>query len=103
MGRSRESKSPDTVIGRPPIAKVTLMQVAILALASSGMYFVDPVLSYSLLLGGLVAVVPQAYFAVKVFRYSGARSARQIARSSYVGEVGKFALSVVGFGLISPW
>jgi ATP synthase protein I len=44
--------------------------------------------------------VPQAYFAVLVFRWRGARSSRAIARSSYAGELGKYVLSVAGFALV---
>ena len=50
--------------------------------------------------GGLIAIVPQAYFAMLAFRWRGARSARAIARSSYVGQVGKFFLSVAGFAAV---
>ena len=48
----------------------------------------------------MIAILPQAYFAVLAFRWRGARSARQIARSSYAGEIGKFFLSVAGFALV---
>ncbi len=50
--------------------------------------------------GGLIAILPQAYFATLAFRWRGARSARAIARSSYAGEVGKFLLSVAGFAAV---
>ena len=44
--------------------------------------------------------VPQAYFAWRVFQYSGARFAEQIARASYAGEIAKFLLTVSGFALV---
>jgi ATP synthase protein I len=50
--------------------------------------------------GGLIAIVPQAYFALLAFRWSGAQSAEAVARSSYVGEAGKFLLSVAGFAAV---
>jgi ATP synthase protein I len=58
------------------------------------------VIALSALGGGLIAVVPQAYFAVLAFRWRGARSARGIVRSGYAGEAGKFLLSVMGFALV---
>jgi ATP synthase protein I len=61
---------------------------------------VSRVWAYSVLCGGLVAVVPQAYFAATAFRWRGARSARAIARSSYAGEMGKFTLSIIGFAWV---
>ena len=52
------------------------------------------------MLGGLTAILPQAYFASRVFKRSGARAAEQIAHTSYAGEVGKFFLTVAGFAAI---
>lgn len=103
MNMVRGGYRPGAAISGPPIIKLALGQIVVLLLASTGLIFVSPVLSYSVLLGGLVAVLPQAFFAVKVFRYIGARSATAIVRSSYSGEVGKFTLSAVGFALIFAW
>jgi len=58
------------------------------------------VVAYSVLCGGLIAIVPQAYFATLAFRWRGAQSARAIARSSYAGVMGKFLLSVAAFALV---
>jgi ATP synthase protein I len=48
----------------------------------------------------MIAILPQAYFALVAFRRRGAKSARAIARASYAGEVGKFLLSVAGFAVV---
>jgi len=50
-----------------------------------------------LALGGLLAIIPNLYFAAYAFRYSGARSTALIARSFYRGEAGKFTLTLLGF------
>ena len=86
-------------IARPPVHRITLAQLAVLVplcllLASDG------VGAYSVLCGGLIAILPQAWFATLAFRWRGARSARAIARSGYAGEVGKFILSVAGFAAV---
>lgn len=60
----------------------------------------DKVVSGSLLSGGLVAVLPQAYFAIRALRWRGAQSAKAIARAGYSAEVGKFLLSGAGFALV---
>jgi ATP synthase protein I len=60
----------------------------------------DEVRAYSVLSGGMIAILPQAYFAALAFRWRGARSARAIARSGYAGEVGKFFLSFAGFAAV---
>ncbi|MFT5481793.1 MAG: ATP synthase protein I [Halieaceae bacterium] len=103
VSSGREKRGAGAAIGRPSIVKIALGPIVALVLISSGLIFVSPVLSYSVFLGGAVAVLPQVFFAVKVFRYAGASSAANVARSSYVGEVGKFALSAAGFALIFAW
>ena len=87
-------------IPRPPVYRITLFQLALLVLLSLFLQVIDKDVVYSVVCGGLIAIVPQAYFALLAFRWRGARSARAVARSGYTGEVGKFALSVVGFALV---
>lgn len=63
----------------------------------------------SVLLGGLVSIVPNAYFARKMFQYQGAREAKQIVSSFYKGEAMKIVLSIALFAIvfkyfkIVPW
>lgn len=85
---------------RPPVHRITLAQLATLVLLCLILLASDKVRAYSVLSGGLIAILPQAYFAALAFRWRGARSARAIARSSYVGQVGKFLLSVAGFAAV---
>lgn len=51
----------------------------------------------SALLGGIVYIVPNAYFASKLFKYQGARSAKQIVNSFYKGEALKIIISIFLF------
>ncbi len=87
-------------ISRPPAYRVTVAQTVVLLVIWMGASFLDPVIAYSSLLGGLVAIVPQAWFANRIFRWRGARSAQQIAKASYGAEIGKFVLAVAGFALV---
>lgn len=100
MKENREVTGPGVTIGRPPIVRFTMIQIAILVLLSSSLLLVGKVSSYSFLLGGLIAVLPQLYFAARLFRDSGAGAAHKIARAGYAGQVGKFALSAAGFALV---
>ncbi len=87
-------------ITRPPVHRITLAQLAALVPICLLLLVFDKVCAYSALSGGLIAIVPQAYFAALAFRWRGAQSAKAIARSSYAGEVGKFVLSVAGFAVV---
>ncbi|MBL7481588.1 ATP synthase subunit I [Legionella bononiensis] len=51
----------------------------------------------SALLGGLVCIIPNAYFASKLFKHQGARAAKQIVNSFYKGEAVKIILSIFLF------
>lgn len=54
----------------------------------------------SALLGGLVCIIPNAYFASKLFKHQGARAAKQIVNSFYKGEALKIVMSVFLFTVV---
>ena len=91
---------PGSEISRPPVHRITLAQVATLTSLCLILLADDKVVAYSVMSGGLIAIIPQAYFAMLAFRWRGALSARAIARSSYAGEAGKFVLSITGFAVV---
>lgn len=51
----------------------------------------------SAMLGGLVCIIPNAYFARNVFKYQGARAAKQIVNSFFKGEALKLITSMILF------
>ena len=58
------------------------------------------VAAYSAFLGGLVFVIPQLYFGIKAFMFSGARAIDKIVVNFYKGESSKVIIIVIGFALI---
>jgi len=85
---------------RQPALRLLLVQLAVVLLGAAVLFFSRGVVAgYSGLLGGLIAWLPNVYFAYKAFRYSGARSAQMIVRSFYAGEAGKLVLTAVLFAL----
>lgn len=58
------------------------------------------VAAYSILLGGFISIVPNSYFAWKVFRFRGAQSTALIVKSFYAGETGKLIMTGVLFALV---
>lgn len=87
-------------ITKPPFLKIYASQLIVLAVVSVGLLFVDFTMAYSVLLGGLISIVPNTYFAILAFRYSGARAASNVAKSLYFGEVGKFILTATLFACV---
>ncbi len=85
---------------RLPVFPVLLTQLAVVLLAAAALWALrDAVSGYSGLCGGLIAWLPNLYFAHKAFRFSGARAAQSIVRSFYAGEAGKLILTAVLFAL----
>jgi ATP synthase protein I len=87
-------------IKAPPVHKVTAAQLVIAFCASAAVYLaLGWVSAYSLMIGGLISAVPNAYFAHRAFRYRGARAAEKIAREMYIGEAVKLLMMSAGFAL----
>jgi ATP synthase protein I len=78
---------------------VCLAQLAILALSAllTGGVWGKPQ-AIAAMYGGLVALIPTAWFAFRVFGRK-AQDPRQMVGAFYQGEIGKFALTALLFGL----
>lgn len=87
-------------IVRPSVRRVFVGQLILLLALAGGMVFYQLDIALSLLLGGLIQLLPSMYFARQVFKYSGARAAQRVAQSFYRGELGKYVLTAVGFALV---
>jgi len=80
-----------------PVLLAQLIGLCVMAVLLWG--WLGTVAGYSALLGGLIAWLPNLYFAHKAFRFGGARAAREIVRSFYAGEAGKLVFTAVLFAL----
>lgn len=80
------------------IVRLWLVQLGI-ALVLSGLYAIayGANAAVSALLGSLVCIIPNAYFASRLFKYQGARSAKRIVNSFYKGEALKIVISIFLF------
>ena len=87
-------------IRRPPLTKWFAFQAGVILLMGLVFWIKSPVAAYSALLGGIIFFLPNVYFALKAFRYSGARAAKQIMGSFYKGETGKLILCAILFTVV---
>lgn len=62
--------------------------------------FVSTAAVYSALLAGLVAIMPNGLFAYRLFKYSGAQSAKSIVSALYRGEAMKLVITMVFMAVI---
>ena len=90
-------------IARPPLGKIYGVQAAMVLLVSILAIPLDGVIAWSIVLGGLISVVPNAYFARQVFRFAGAKYAREVARAFYLGESGKYLATMLLFAATFLW
>ncbi|MGQ7246222.1 ATP synthase subunit I [Halomonas sp. V046] len=85
-------------IERPQVQRLLLAQLGVVALMSViGALFSGAAGASSAALGGLVAFLPNAFFAWRVFRFQGARYSKAIVNSFYRAEAGKFGLTAALF------
>ena len=88
------------LLRRLPVGSVLMVQLlGGLLLAALVWLWAGDQAGLSAAIGVLIAWLPNLYLAWWLFRYSGARAARAIVRSFYVGEAGKLVLTGLLFGL----
>ncbi|MDE0746940.1 MAG: ATP synthase subunit I [Porticoccaceae bacterium] len=83
-------------IPRPPVLKVSLIQLLVLLALTCGAFWFSLNVALSVFLGGLCQVLPQAWFASQAFKYAGANQADKVLSSMYRGEAGKVLLTASG-------
>ena len=100
MKWARKEAGKPASISRPPAYRITLAQLVLLLLSWASLQFWDDQTATSIVLGGLIAIVPNAWFALGMFRWRGASVARQAVSAGYAAETGKFLLTAAGFALV---
>ena len=85
-------------IPAPPIFRIALIQMAMLALVVAVVWLVWPGNVAAVFWGGMTEALPRLYFGLYAFRFRGASQIRQIAQSFRRGELGKFVLVAMMFG-----
>jgi len=78
---------------------IWLQQFILMIVAMLIVSWVKNKLDYSVLIGGMIFLIPNMYFALYAFRFKGTHAAREMLLSFYRGEMGKFLLSGVGFAV----
>lgn len=77
------------------------IQIAVIIIISALFYiFGKRHTGFSILLGGVVCIVPNLYFALRLFTHTGAQKVRQIMKAFYFGEMIKFLLTIIFFYVV---
>lgn len=87
-------------IKAPPVNQAIALQLVVLTVSSAlALLLTGWIIAYSLLLGGLISAIPNAWFARRFFRHRGASKTRQIMRDFYTGKFVSLVLTGAGFVL----
>lgn len=86
-----------STIPKPRILFALMIQLSILLVLSAVAFWNESLLGFSVLVGGLNQLVPQAWFSYYAFKYGRANKTHLILRSMYRGETGKILLTASGF------
>lgn len=100
MAAAESQRQGAAQLAKPPLLKVYSLQLALLCTLVGLSLLHSEQAAVSLLLGGLLALLPNAWFAWRVFRYRGASAAMAVTQSFYRGEAGKFVLTLFGFASV---
>jgi ATP synthase protein I len=84
-----------------PILLLLLTQVAtVLAVAAGLALWQGRLAAMSALLGGAIAVIPNAFLAARLLSPRAGASARALLRAAWLGEVGKLLLTALLFAVV---
>lgn len=90
----------DISVNKTAAYKLVGIQFVITILIALSIFILfTTVAAYSVILGGLAYILPNAYFVRFAFRGSGQQTPHTILRWFYVGEAGKLVLTGVIFAL----
>ena len=78
---------------------IWLQQFTVITVISVIASVVKSKVDYSVLVGGMIYLLPNIYLALYAFRLKGTQAAEHLLMSFYRGEMGKFLLSGVGFAV----
>lgn len=85
---------------RLPFARWLIAEGTMLIVLSVLWNFESRLAGYSAFLGGLIYVIPNAYFAHRMFRFQGARNVRLMVGDLFRAESVKLALTAVFFAAV---
>lgn len=93
-------KARQSRITHVPLARWLMIEFLILGSISLIWLLHSVLAGYSAFIGGLIFIVPNAWFVHRVYRYQGARSAHLMVASMFRAESIKIALTAVFFAAV---
>jgi len=89
-----------STIAKPPLYRITAIQLIVTLLSCGLISIKDAVAGYSFLIGCLIQIAGSAYFARLAYRYQGARQVKTMVQAMYLGQSGKILLAAALFASV---
>jgi ATP synthase protein I len=87
-------------ISQPYIRPIFIVESLIaLTVCLTLIVFGQYIMASSFIVGFICFFIPTFFFTLRVWRFTGAKFAKQVARSFYIAEAGKYSLTIVCFAL----
>ena len=87
-------------INRLPFLQWLAIETGLITLLSLVWFTESRLAGYSALVGGLIFVIPNAYFAHRMYRFEGAQNAHLVVGNMFRAESVKLALTAVFFAAV---
>jgi ATP synthase protein I len=87
-------------LGRPLAYRFLVVQLLVAITFAFAWFLSSPQAATAAGVGGLIAVLGNAFFVFAMFRHAGAQRAKRIATSLFVGEFGKLLIVITAFGFV---
>tara|TARA_B100001750_G_C15424079_1_gene554527 strand:+ start:125 stop:484 length:360 start_codon:yes stop_codon:yes gene_type:complete len=83
------------------MSRIFVAQLALIGVLALVFWGVSgSVAGYSALLGGVICIIPNAFLALRLRLLGHDFGANDLVRAAYIGELGKFALTVALFSVV---
>jgi ATP synthase protein I len=101
IATDKHQESAVPLPGRQPIIWILLAQAVSSGLIAGGLaLWFGRIVGVSALLGGAVAVLPNAFLAARLLKPGNTVSAEMLLRSAWLGEAGKLIMTAVLFAAV---
>ncbi|MDX1635246.1 MAG: ATP synthase subunit I [Marinobacter sp.] len=85
---------------RLPLVKWLAIELGLVTLISLAWITESRLAGYSAFIGGLIYIIPNVYFAHRMYRFEGARNAHLVVGNMFRAETIKLALTAVFFAAV---
>lgn len=100
MGKRNQKQGIHSRATRKQIFRIYLIQAVIGVVLSAGLLFKDTITAYSALLGAMLYLIPNLYFASRILKSNPGQSANRALAEMYISEIWKMGMSILAFAAV---